>query len=107
MTKMTSSNSEFLISNDSIVTIDKNQVSADLEKEAVILNLKSGIYYGLDTVGAYIWNFIQEPKVVDDIVTALLTEYDVEPDRCKHDLLALLQKLAKEGLIEVTNGQNS
>jgi hypothetical protein len=38
----------------SIVVVTKEQVSADLSGEAAILNLKSGIYYGLDTVGASI-----------------------------------------------------
>ena len=77
------------------------QVSCDLAGEAAILNLKNGVYYGLDPVGARIWNLLQEPRTVNEIGEALLKEYDVEPERCERDLLALLQKLAAEGLIEV------
>lgn len=90
-----------LISGHSIVVVAKEQVSCDLGGEAAILNLKSGVYYGLDPIGARIWNLIQEPKNLNEIREILLKEYDVEPDRCERDLLALLQKLADEGLIEV------
>jgi hypothetical protein len=59
------------------------------------------VYYGLDAVGARIWSLIQEPRTVNEIRDILLEEYEVEPERCERDLLALLQKLADEGLIEV------
>jgi len=59
------------------------------------------VYYGLDPVGARIWNLIQEPKRIKEIYEILLKEYNVEPGRCERDLLALLEKLVEEGLIEV------
>lgn len=93
-----------LISGHSILVVAKEQVSCDLGGEAAILNLKSGVYYGLDPIGARIWDLIQEPKSLNEIREILLKEYEVEPDRCERDLLALLQKLAAEGLIEVSDG---
>src|SRR2546426_12791479 len=81
----------------SIVVAIRDQVSADLAGEAAILNLKSGVYYGLNAVGARIWSLIQEPKSVEDIRDAILNEYDVDPERCESDLLQLLQQLAAEG----------
>lgn len=98
---------ERIISGCSIVVSVKDQVFCDLAGEAVILNLKSGVYYGLDAVGARIWNLIQVPMTVDDIRDALLKEYDVEPGRCERDLLALLQELAAKGLIEVSSEANA
>jgi hypothetical protein len=89
------------ITGNSTLVVMKDQVSADLSGEAAILNLKSGIYYGLDSVGARIWNLIQEARTVNEIRDALLQEYDVEPERCEEDLLALLGELLSKGLIEV------
>lgn len=89
------------ISGHSKVVVAKDQLSCDLSGEAAILNLKNGVYYGLDPVGARIWNLIQEPKTVNEIRDAILEEYDVDPDLCESDLFKLLQKLAEEGLIEV------
>ena len=79
----------------------KDQVSSDLGGEVAILDLKAGVYYGLDAVGARIWSLIQEPRTVNEIRNILLEEYEVEPERCERDLLVLLQRLADEGLIEV------
>ncbi|HEY9632632.1 MAG TPA: PqqD family peptide modification chaperone [Coleofasciculaceae cyanobacterium] len=90
-----------LVSNHSIVEAVKDQVSADLAGEAAILNLKSGVYYGLNEVGARIWQLMQEPRTVTTIRDTLLEEYEVEPDSCERDLLALLRDLAIAGLIEV------
>jgi hypothetical protein len=90
------------VSRQSIVVVAKEQVSCDLGGEAAILNLKSGIYYGLNAVGARIWTLIQEPKIVHEVCDVLLEEYEVEPERCEHELLAVLQELARKGLIEVT-----
>lgn len=85
------------------VVAAKDQISADVGGEAVILNLKTGAYHGLDPVGARIWNLLAESTTVNDILDALLKEYEVEPDRCFRELLALLQQLAESGLIEVKN----
>ncbi len=90
-----------LISDRSVVVASKDQVSCDLAGEAAILNIKNGVYYGLDPVGARIWNLVQEPRAVVEIQDAIASEYDVEPERCARDLSGLLEKLLAEGLIEV------
>lgn len=91
------------ISGRSMVVAAKAQISADLADEVVILDLESGVYYGLDAVGTRIWSLIQEPRFVNDIRDALLEEYEVDPDCCEHDLLALLNDLADHGLVEVNH----
>lgn len=93
-----------VISERSTVVAVKEQVSSDLGGEVAILNLDAGMYYGLDEVGARIWQLVQEPKVVKEIQATILEEYDVEPARGERDVLALLQDLANEGLIEVRDG---
>ena len=61
----------------SIVATAKDQVWCELAGEAVILNLKSGVYYGLSPVGARVWSLIQEPKIVSAVLDMLLEEYEV------------------------------
>jgi len=84
------------------VVVSKEQASADLD-EAAILNLKDGVYYGLDPVGARIWKLIQTPRTVREVRDMILEEYDVEADRCEKDLIALLQDLAKNDLIDIVD----
>ncbi len=90
---------------DNTVVVSKEQASADLGDEAAILNLKDGVYYGLDPVGARIWKLIETPRTVREVRDTLLEEYDVEVDRCEKDLIALLQQLAKNDLIDIVDNE--
>jgi hypothetical protein len=92
-----------MISNNAIVVASKEQVSSDLEGEAVILNLKNGMYYGLDAIGSRIWTLLQTPQSVAALRDAIVAEYDVDAARCERDLLALLTNLAAAQLIEVSD----
>jgi hypothetical protein len=93
------------ISRGSTVRIREDVVFRKLEGEAVILNLATGTYYGLDAVGTRIWELIQEQGGVDAVLEAMLHKYEVEPARCEQDLLGLLRKLHAKGLIEVIDGK--
>ncbi|MEA5507532.1 PqqD family peptide modification chaperone [Halotia wernerae UHCC 0503] len=99
--KFTESDTRILES--SVVVADREQIFSDIGGEAVILHLKTGIYHGLNEIGARIWTLIQEPKSVKDIQHILLEEYEVEVERCDRDLIALLKDLLAAGLIEVKN----
>ena len=90
-----------MISKESTVVVSSDQISSDLAGEVVMLNLKNGTYYGLNEVGAHIWNLMQAPQSVAAVRDAILDEFEVEPERCEGDLLALLRDLEAAGLIEV------
>ena len=96
-----------MISLNSTVEAAGNQVSSDPGGEAAILNLKSGVFYDLDNVGARIWSLMQRPRTVTEIRDVLLEEYDVEPERCERDLLVLLDQLTAENLIKVQDDAHS
>ena len=85
----------------SIVIATPEQVSCPLGEESAILNLKNTVYYGLNPVGARVWNLLQQPRTVGELRDTLLDEYDVDATRCETDLLQLLGKMRSEGLIQV------
>jgi len=92
------------VTQQSAVVASSRQVSSDLGGEAVILHLESGVYYGLNEVGAAIWALLREPKAVGEIEQAILTEFDVDAERCQKDVIALLRQFEADGLIEVLDG---
>ena len=89
------------ISIDTVISAAEGQVFSNLDGEIAILNLKTGMYYGLDEIGARIWHLIQEPATVSTVRDVLLEEYDVEPEQCAIDLVELVEELAAEGLVEL------
>lgn len=98
---------ESLFSTSSIVVAAKEQIHCNLAEEAVVLGLRAGVYYGLNSVAARIWNLVQEPKTVQELRDVIVAEYDVDPDRCERDLLGLLRDLATRDLIEAKRGASS
>jgi hypothetical protein len=76
-------------------------LASEFGAELVILNLRDGVYYGMEDVGARVWSLLQRPVTVPAICATLVAEYDVDPARCGRDVRALLQDLAARALIEV------
>jgi len=95
------------ISTNAKIVVTKDQVSCDLSGEAAILNLKTGVYFGLNTVGASIWKLIQEPRSVKEIQDTILEEYEVDPNQCARDVLELLQELSTHELIQIVDEKNT
>lgn len=83
------------------VSVSKMQISSEINGDAVILNLSSGAYYGLNEVGARIWELLQKNLSLQQIRMTLLDEYDVDAEQCDAELLGILQDLQAAGLIEV------
>jgi hypothetical protein len=77
------------------------QLYADLGSDLAILDSRSGIYYGLDPVGARIWSLLLDLKSVAEIRNALLEEYEVEPCQVEGDVAHLLGELFTRSLIEL------
>jgi hypothetical protein len=89
---------------DSTVCAASHHFSCDLEAEAAILNLKTGVYHGLNPVGAAIWQMLEKPISVRELLEAMLAQFEVERDACQIDLMRLLNELNKRGLISVADG---
>jgi hypothetical protein len=70
-----------------------------LDDEAVLLNLKTGIYYGLNDTGTRIWKLIEEHGDIDTVRRRMLEEFEVSQETLEGDLLALLPELLDRGLL--------
>jgi hypothetical protein len=84
-----------------IVKQSKEQVSCNLNGEIAILNLKSTLYFGLDEVGACVWEAISEPRKVSDVCKRVLERFDVGQEQCQADVLEFVGRLDESGLIEI------
>lgn len=84
-----------------VVVANPRHASCELEGEAVILALDSGIYYGLDGVGKLVWELIQEPRAIEAVCTSVQEVYDVGHERCLNDVIRLVDHLREAGLVEI------
>ena len=84
--------------------VSDSVVEAVLGDEAVLLNVESGVYFGLDPVGTRIWELLGAGAGELEIVDRVLEEYDVEPARARADVKAFIQALAAKGLTQEVSG---
>ena len=83
--------------------LTNNQIASKVADETVILNHDKGSYYGLDEVGAVVWDQLEKgAQSIDTLCEAVVAEYEVELNGCKDDISHLLEELIAEGLVEET-----
>jgi hypothetical protein len=92
---------EMAISELVLIVATKDQSSCPLGDDTVILDMKAGLYFSLNNVGAMIWQLVQQPKSVKELREAILETFEVEREVCERDLQALLSDLATRNLIEI------
>ncbi len=91
---------------DSRMRVTKDQFSADIGGEFVVLSLATEMYYSMAGVASRIWELVQGGASFGEIETTLLSEYEVEPGRCRRDLQRFLNSLAARGIIEVAGSDH-
>ena len=89
------------ISMQSIVVAVSDQVSCRLDEETVLLELRNGTYYGLNSVGTVIWEMIQQPRSIEAVCSAVLEQYSVDAEICKRDVLRVIEELQGAGLVDL------
>jgi len=87
-----------------VVRRSEKQIACDMGGEVVILDLDSGTYYGLDQIGAAIWNAIEQPASLVAIRDAIMAEYEVDAETCERDVVAFVERMRGAGLVEVGGG---
>jgi hypothetical protein len=94
----------FMVTAHSTVVVKSGLTAADLGGEAVVLDPHTGRYYGLNELGARIFELSQKPRSVDRIMATLLQEYDVAEDQLRTDVVAFLREMETRELIEISDG---
>ena len=86
---------------DSQVARAETALSAEVGGELVALDVNRGVCYGLNHVGTRIWQLLETPRSVREIVDTLLSEYEVTPEACTEQTLNLLHDLLAAELVVV------
>jgi hypothetical protein len=83
------------------LTVPAHVMVRQLGDECVMLDMASGYYFGLDPVGARIWQLLSETSSFAEIVERLAQEYDVTPEQVESDLVRFVEELKANGLLSV------
>lgn len=80
--------------------ISDQAIANAVADETVILHLGNGTYFGLDVIGARLWDALAAGELPSSVCESLLETYDVAPQQLADDLRALLGELASNDLVE-------
>lgn len=85
-------------------TIQRNHeiLTSDLDGERVMMSIRFGEYYGLGKTGSFIWDQLENPIKIKDLIDAITIKYDVDKEKCEEDIIPFLNDLLDKELIIAT-----
>ena len=89
------------ISPSSVVARSDDAIAAPLGDELAMMDIEAGKYYMLDGIAGDVWSQLASPTRVDQVLARLQERYDVTPEQCEADVIALLEQMRDKGLVRV------
>jgi hypothetical protein len=86
------------------VRVPDDVLISNLQEESVILNLNSERYFGLDDVGTRMFSVLTNSDSIEAAYQSLASEYDVDRQVLRQDLIALIENLLQQGLVAIEHG---
>jgi Coenzyme PQQ synthesis protein D (PqqD) len=96
--------SPVMLTLNSIIQRDTEVMSSEADQDLIMVSIATGCYYGLSDVAREVWDAIESPKRVSDLVGGLTKSYNVNSSLCEEQTLSFLQTLLDEGLLQVKDG---
>ncbi len=81
------------------VTVSPKVLFQELDGEAVLLDLRSECYFGLDATGTRIWQLLDAHGDLDRVFQTMLWEYEVDATTLRRDLDRFIADLMDQGLL--------
>jgi hypothetical protein len=89
------------IGDDTLVCRGTSVLTGGVSGETVMMNIKSGRYFGLDDIGSAIWQRLEAPRRFGDLVDQLAADYDADPATIMDDVRTLLAEMATYDLVKL------
>ena len=90
-----------------VVHRDPDVIAAEADRDLVMVSIANGLYYGVSDVAREIWEAIERPKKISDLVDDLAETFNIDRTTCEQETLSFLEDLRSEGLLKVNDGPAS
>jgi hypothetical protein len=92
---------EMQISLQSIIARNPEIIHNNIDGEVVIMSITKNNFYGIDKIGSHIWELLENSRSVDEIITVMMQDYEVERETCEKDVIDFLDEALKNELITI------
>ncbi|GGZ00354.1 MULTISPECIES: lasso peptide biosynthesis PqqD family chaperone [Shewanella] len=78
-----------------------DQIFTDMDGDTVMMVPETGNYFGISGTGSRIWELLEAPQSITDIVEQICNEYEVTEQQCQQDTLSFCQSLVDNQLVDI------
>ena len=79
-------------------TRNPNLVAARVDDDIIMMNVESGQYLSINSLGGRIWELLEGHVSIQQITETICDEYEVSEAVCRADVEAFLKQLLELGL---------
>ncbi|MFC2104093.1 lasso peptide biosynthesis PqqD family chaperone [Bacteroidota bacterium] len=87
---------------DTVIQQNREILASNLDGEKVMMSIQHGEYYGLGKAGTFIWDQIEKPVKIADLIYRITEKYNIDKEQCFKDISSFIKDLIEKELIIVT-----
>lgn len=95
--------SNHIIQLNTMITRSNEILLAELDGEVIMVGIEQSNYYGLGSVGSRIWELLEQPLTMAELLARLQEEYSIDQETCAKDTLVFLDNLLDHSLISIND----
>ena len=90
------------MSPDTLIRRNPELLAADMDGETVMMDMQNGNYYGVNTVGTYIWELLENEQRFNTVLDAVMTHFEtLTEDAVAEDIQVFLTDMQAQKLVEI------
>ncbi len=83
------------------ITRHPDMLSAEIGGEAIMMSIEKGAYFGLNPVATRIWDLIEQPKTMAELIQSITDEYEVSAEQAVDDVHAFVADMIERGIAQL------
>ena len=76
-------------------------LSAEIGGEAVMMSIEKGAYFGLNPVATRIWDLLEQPKNIAELIQTITDEYEVSAEQAAEDVQGFVADMLARGIAQL------
>jgi hypothetical protein len=86
---------------DTILSRSEDYLSNEIDGEIVMMNIETGMYVSMNATGKSVWDILENPASISDILTALTKEYEIDAETCQKDVTPFIEQMIEKKILQV------
>nr|WP_321356420.1 PqqD family peptide modification chaperone [uncultured Draconibacterium sp.] len=80
---------------------DDQLLVSQLGEDLVIMDMANGTYLSLNKTARIIWELVETPVKIEDIVRSLMSRFSIEEKTCTFETISFLSKIANQKALKI------